>query len=110
MSMKNVLLTVGCCLGVLGTPALAKGDPIAGEQKAQACAACHGPHGDADDPQFPRLAGQYESYLLHALREYKSGERQNPIMAGMVAGLNDQDLQDLAAFYARQEGRLQVVP
>ncbi len=84
--------------------ALAGGDPAAGRSKAQACASCHGADGNADNPQFPRLAGQYESYLLHALRQYKSGARKNPIMNGMVASLSDQDLKDLAAWFSSQQG------
>lgn len=84
------------------TPALA-GDPQAGEEKMQACIACHGETGVGDDEQYPILAGQHEDYLYHTLKEYQSGERDNAIMAGQVEGLSDQDMRDLAAFYAAQD-------
>lgn len=101
-----ILTTVAVALG--SGSALAGGDAERGKEKTAACAACHGPDGNSVSPAFPRIAGQYESYLLHALREYKSGARSNPIMAGQVAGLNDQDLQDLAAFFAAQHGDLRA--
>ncbi|HXH02632.1 MAG TPA: c-type cytochrome [Candidatus Competibacteraceae bacterium] len=81
-------------------PAPVRGNPKAGQKKAEACAACHGPDGNSTDPNFPRLAGQYEDYLAKALHDYKSGARKNPIMAGMAAPLSEQDIADLAAFFA----------
>jgi len=94
-------------MALVATQAMA-GDPRAGESKAQACIACHGADGNSPSPAFPRIGGQYESFLLHTLRGYKSGERENAIMAGIVAGLSDQDLKDLAAYYARQDSTLYV--
>lgn len=82
----------------------AKGDAVAGEKKSSACAACHGATGESTDPTFPNLAGQHASYLAQALADYRSGARKNPIMAGMASNLSNQDILDLAAWYARQEG------
>lgn len=82
----------------------ADGDPAAGEQKAQVCAACHGQDGKGIDPSYPNLAGQHESYLVKALADYRAGRRSNAIMAPMAANLSDQDIEDLAAWYASQEG------
>lgn len=85
----------------------AAGDAEAGKQKSQVCQACHGPDGNGTgDDQYPLLAGQYADYLAKSLRDYKSGKRQNAIMAGFVATLSEQDIEDLAAFYAAQEGPL----
>lgn len=79
------------------------GDPAKGRAIAQQiCAACHGADGNSLLPDNPNLAGQHEAYLAKQLRNYKSGQRENAIMAGMVAGLTDQDMQNLAAFYASQ--------
>ncbi len=75
-----------------------------GREKAAVCAACHGANGVSVNPEWPTLAGQHESYLFHALRQYRSGERQNAIMAGQVLALSDEDMRDLAAFYAAQPG------
>lgn len=90
--------------------ALAAGDEASGRQKAQVCAACHGPDGESPTAaDFPRLAGQYYDYLLKAMRDYKSGARKNPIMAAQVAILGPQDMADLAAYYSRTKGSLHVI-
>ncbi len=91
--------------------AFAGGDPVAGKEKSAVCAGCHGVDGNSSVGANPRLAGQYESYLYHSLKEYKEGRRQSLLMAGMVANLSDQDMKDLAAWFASQEGDvLQVLP
>lgn len=79
------------------------GDIEAGKAKAAMCAACHGADGKAMIPTYPNLAGQNAPYLEAAIRAYKSGERkggQAAIMAGMAAALTDQDIANLAAYYA----------
>jgi cytochrome c553 len=78
------------------------GDPQAGQQKSAACAACHGPDGNASNGQWPNLAGQHADYLYQQLMAYKSGDRQNAVMASQVANLSEQDMHDLAAYYAGQ--------
>lgn len=80
------------------------GDAAAGKDKSTTCAACHGPDGNSPTPDFPRLAGQHEDYLLRALHDYKLGNRKNPIMQGQVANLGEQDMADLAAWFASQSG------
>ncbi|WP_300617054.1 cytochrome c [Dokdonella sp.] len=88
-----------------GTAFAAEPDLEAGKAKAVVCQACHGADGNAGtDPQYPRLAGQYRDYLAHALHAYKKGERNNPIMAGFVATLSDQDIQNLAGYFASLPG------
>jgi cytochrome c553 len=101
---KLVTLTLSLALAGLSGQALAAGDPVAGQTKAATCVACHGADGNSTDPQFPRLAGQYADYLEQALQAYQDGSRQNPIMSGFAAGLGKQDIRDLAAYYAGQEG------
>ena len=87
--------------------ACASGDAAAGANKAKACQACHGTDGNGtSDPQYPRIAGQYADYIARALHEYKTGERKNPIMAGMAAPLSDQDINDVAAYFSSQPGKL----
>ena len=81
-----------------------KGNVARGETKSVPCQACHGQDGNGVDPMYPRLAGQYEDYLVKSLQGYRSGERDNAIMKGFAATLTDQDIQDLAAFYASKEG------
>ncbi|TDY03669.1 c-type cytochrome [Thiohalophilus thiocyanatoxydans] len=81
----------------------ADGDAEAGEAKAQSCVACHGEKGDSKNADFPKLAGQHAGYTAKQLADFKQGEtRSDPIMAGQVAGLSEQDMADLGAYYAEQ--------
>jgi cytochrome c553 len=100
--MQKVLLIILASL-LVSNMAFAS-DPEAGKKKSQTCMACHGQDGNSVTPTYPKLAGQYADYLLRALQEYKSGARKNAIMAGMVAPLSKQDMADLAAYYASQQG------
>jgi len=89
---------------VVLTPALAFGaDLVAGQEKVkQVCSACHGQDGNSQSPDYPKLGGQYPDYLAKALRDYKSGARKNPIMAGFAATLTDKDIENVAAYYSSQ--------
>lgn len=89
---------------VTSTPAkgLYAGDVKAGQQKSGMCASCHGADGNSPIAIYPNLAGQSASYLAKQLADFKSGNRVNPTMAGMVAGLSPQDMNDLAAYFAVQ--------
>lgn len=87
----------------------ATGDIARGAEKAKLCAGCHGDDGNSEDPGFPRLAGQYESYLIKVLNDYKSGKRNNAIMAGFAAGLSDEDIANISAYYANQKHGLATV-
>ena len=97
-------LILGFSLALSAGMANAAGDVAAGQEKAAPCAACHGATGVSASPAFPNLAGQHANYLEQAMQQYQSGNRKNPIMAGQVANLSKQDIKDLAAFYAQQEG------
>jgi cytochrome c553 len=74
---------------------------------AEACQACHGMDGNSAIPDNPKLAGQNADYLAKALRDYKSGARKNPVMAGFAGTLSPQDIDDLAAYFAAQPAVLQ---
>ena len=79
-----------------------------GKAKAeQVCKTCHGMDGVGIDDTYPRLAGQYADYMEQALLDYRSGNRKNPIMAGFAATLTDEDIANVAAYYATlSENRL----
>lgn len=81
-----------------------------GKEKAATCATCHGATGDGDQPGFPKLAGQYESYLTQVLKDYRSGDRNNAIMKGFATNLTIKDIEALAAYFAAQEGNLTTPP
>ena len=90
-------------LGLLvGASAHAQGDPQAGQSKSVTCSACHGADGNSVNPEWPSLASQHAGYSVRQLQAYKNGQRQNVLMVGQVIALSDQDMQDLAAFYAEQ--------
>ena len=99
--MKQCLTTVLLCTAV-SFNALA-GDPAAGEAKAALCVACHGPAGNSVNPEWPKLAGQHAKYTAKQIRDFKAGAtRNNALMAPMIAGLSDQDIEDIAAYYGTQ--------
>jgi cytochrome c553 len=81
----------------------AKGDRIAGLAITAPCAGCHGVDGNSADPKNPRLAGQGADYLMTAVNAYKDGSRKHDVMHNQVVALRDQDVQDLAAYYASKE-------
>ncbi len=76
------------------------GDVAAGRKKAVQCQACHGLDGLAKIPGAPHLAGQVEDYLVKAIRAYKAGARKDEMMTVVTRQLSDEDIEDLAAFYA----------
>src|SRR5512134_647462 len=98
--MKRTLLTAGllALLSIFGI-ALAGGDPAAGKAKAASCGGCHGANGEGVKPN-PALAGLPEAKFVQAMKDYKSGKRANPVMKSFAGPLSDQDLANLAAYYA----------
>jgi len=98
--MKRTLLTAGivALLGVAGA-AQAGGDAQAGKAKAATCAGCHGPNGEGIAPN-PALAGKADGQFIQAMKDYKSGKRPNPLMKTFADQLSDQDVANLAAYYA----------
>ncbi|QFY43743.1 c-type cytochrome [Candidatus Methylospira mobilis] len=94
----------------LGLKNPVSGNAVKGKEKAGMCAGCHGEDGNTLDVNNPRLAGQHESYLIKALKEYKSGARKSPVMNGMSAMLDDSDIVDVAAYYASQSKGLVTLP
>ncbi len=107
-SIARLVLSSGVALALVAGTAAAQ-NVQRGSELSKPCAACHGADGNSAAPNFPRLAGQYEDYLVHALRSYRTGARKNAIMSGQIGNLTEQDFRDLAAFYARQKGSLTSV-
>ena len=101
-------ITLAATLGAAAV-ASAAGDAAEGEKKSKECVACHGETGVSASGLFPTIAGQYADYLLNSLKQYQSGARNNAIMAGIVANLTEEDMENLAAYYASQEG-LETLP
>ena len=104
--MKKVAILFGLILGWAPTGFTADagltGDAAAGKDKSVACGACHGADGNSAAPTFPKLAGQGQRYLVKQMKDIRDGARPVPTMAGQLDGKSDQDLADIAAFYASQ--------
>ena len=99
--MKRTLMTIGifALLGFFAAIAQAAGDVSAGKTKAGACAGCHGANGQGVAAN-PALAGKSEADIVQALKDFKSGKRANPIMKSFASQLSDQDMANVAAYYA----------
>lgn len=86
--------------------AMAAGDPAVGESKSAICASCHGPSGKSPvAPNYPKIGGQNADYLVNALKAYRGGERKGGLsdfMTPMAAGLSDEDIEHLAAYFSQQ--------
>lgn len=76
------------------------GDPVAGREKSQLCQGCHGEEGNSVEGLIPKLAGQYGKYIAKELRNYQAGTRSHQIMNAMAATISDEDLADIAAYFA----------
>jgi|JI91814BRNA_FD_contig_31_7807636_length_1183_multi_2_in_0_out_0_3 cytochrome c553 len=106
--MKNYVIAAlsGAAL-MLSSQVMAGADIEAGKTKAtEVCASCHGADGNSPAPNFPKIGGQHRTYLEKALKDYKSGSRNDPIMAGMAASLSAADIENLAFYYSSLSGSL----
>ena len=99
---KTINIFVSILLLAVSATSQASGDAEAGQAKSATCMACHGLAGNSTIPNYPKLAGQGEGYILKQLQEFKSGVRDNAIMAGLASLLSEQDMLDIAAYYSIQ--------
>ncbi|MFQ3251546.1 c-type cytochrome [Glaciecola sp.] len=114
--MKKLGLLVCLTLGMT-TAAFAEGDAEAGKAKSLTCSACHGTDGNSAIAMNPKIAGQHEGYLAKQLKEFRLASmtggkegRNNAVMNGMAAALSDQDIADLAAYFASQDQKAGETP
>jgi len=110
--MKKNLLAFSLALAFTSTSGIlhAEGDKNAGKEKAAACASCHGDNGNSIVSTFPKLAQQHPSYLIKQLQAFKNGTRKNPMMSPMAMGLTDEEMVDIAAYYAEQKVSANELP
>lgn len=101
--MNKLLISLLVTIGITGV-AHAAGDATAGKGKTAVCAACHGADGNSPAAMFPKLAGQNETYLVKQMNDIKSGKRPVVEMTGLLDALSDQDIADIAAYFAKQNG------
>lgn len=115
--MKKILFPLTLLFGLIGTAQAFDGDAEAGKAKSATCAACHSADGNSAVDMYPKLAGQHAGYLYKQLVDFKTGMetagkqgRNNAVMFGMVASLSDQDMKDLAAYFASQKMKAGATP
>ena len=99
--MKSLFFALVTTLVFLSSSAMA-GDVAAGKAKSAICASCHGADGVSLNPLWPNLAGQKEQYLVKQIKAFRDGKRNDPMMVPMVASLSDDDIANLAAYFAAQ--------
>ena len=99
--MKHpILATVSALMLAASANVTLAGDAAAGKAKAATCGGCHGANGVSAVPTYPNLAGQKEAYLVKQMKAFKDGSRKDPTMNAMAAPLSDEDMANLAAYYA----------
>lgn len=100
--MRNIAFTLTMLFGLVASAQAVEGDVEAGKAKSATCVACHGTDGNSAIAMYPKIAGQHAEYIYKQLKDFKSGTRKDPVMLPMVAALSDQDMKDLAAYFASQ--------
>ena len=96
---KLLVTTILACSFFLVTNVQAA-DAEAGKQKSEACVGCHGLNGKSNNPLYPHLKGQQKMYLIKALKAYRDGKRDDPMMSSFASNLSDADIENLAAYYS----------
>ena len=99
---RRVMALATIVVSIMSSPALAVGSVSAGKAKSKICISCHGVDGNSTNPVWPKLAGQHSIYLAEALRDFRSGARKDSVMSAMAKPLSDDDIANLAAYYAAQ--------
>lgn len=102
--MKKFIITTLSAVAIISAGSLmAAGNAETGKTKAATCLACHGPDGNSIAPNFPNLAAQGEAYMVKQMKAFKAGERKDATMNAMAMALDDQAMEDIAAFYSSQK-------
>ena len=103
--IQSLLLAAAFML-TLSPASVSAGDIKAGKTKSAICLTCHKASNEVVGVGTPIISGQYEDYLIQALKDYKSGARSNPVMGAFTVSLGDEDIEDIAAFYAAIDSQL----
>ena len=96
--MRYIMLLAGIMLSVTQVQAA---DTNAGQRLSASCVACHGQKGISTNPLYPNLAGQKQAYLVKQMRDFKTGQRQDPVMSAMVKSLDEEAMNNIAAYYSQ---------
>ena len=107
--MNRIQSTIAATLfSLIPAVAFSAGNAAQGLHKSAVCHACHGANGKSVEPSYPNLAGQHQDYLIMTLKAFRDGTRQNAIMSGFATNLSDADIEDITAWYASQQGLIEI--
>jgi cytochrome c553 len=98
--MKKVVMSLVVATLAISSGAVMAGDAAAGQAKSATCAGCHGANGISGNALWPNLAGQKEGYIVKAIKDFRDGNRKDPMMSAMAKGLTDDDAANLAAYFS----------
>ena len=110
--MNKKFVALSLCILFAGTAfadGIVDGDAEAGKNKAVTCGACHGADGNSVNPVWPSLAGQHPTYTVAQLQAFKNGTRSEPLMLGQVMSLSDEDMRNLAVYFASMPAAAKAV-
>jgi len=110
--MKHILVALTSSVFLATTAfadGLVDGDADSGKSKSITCTACHGADGNSVNPEWPSIAGQHATYTVEQLQAFKGGNRNNALMLGQVMMLNDEDMRNLAVYYAGMRAAAKTV-
>jgi len=110
MIKKFLVLSIALVISTASTTTFAEGSISAGKTKSASCAGCHGEDGNSMIGTFPKLAGQHEGYLVQQLVAFKDGSRNAPMMAPLAMGLDKNDIEDIAAYFASKKISKNLAP
>ncbi len=110
MNIRTAVLTIAVLLsGSAPAQFLIEGSADAGQTKAITCGACHGPDGNSVNPAWPSIAGQHPTYVVEQLEAFKNGTRKDPLMMGQAMLLSDEDMRNLAVYFADKTTATKVI-
>lgn len=105
-----LVLSISLAFSTVSSPLLAEGNISVGKTKAASCGGCHGEDGNSMVATFPKLAGQHEGYIIQQLKAFKDGSRNAPMMAPLAMGLDEESIEDIAAYYASKKTSKNPMP
>lgn len=110
MSIRTAVLTIAVLLsGSASAQFLVEGSADAGRARAITCGACHGTDGNSVNPAWPSIAGQHPTYVVEQLEAFKNGTRSDPLMLGQAMLLSDEDMRNLAVYFAGNTTATKVI-
>jgi len=100
MLLKHITFVIAACSLMVSSLTMATVSADNAPEKSRICAACHGSAGISTKPHIPNLAGQKKDYLINEIKDYRKGDREDPLMSPIAKGLSDSDIEELATYFS----------